>query len=237
MDNRQIFIPNEPWRREFPTYLMNFPHEVSALEKFGSIKKLPKNTVLIKPGEVPKYCYLLKTGCIVAFEYISSGDERVYNIMMPGSLILESNLIFNEPVPIFFKTIKSSALICIDRATLLKAMNNDFNVVTNVIQSLSYKFMIVMDMMRETRCHDAMWRVCNLLLKFAENFGVPYEDKILIKEKISQQLLSDILGVTRITVYRIVKKLADMDLIVQINSYYCICNTENLKKHMDYLEH
>jgi CRP/FNR family transcriptional regulator len=222
--------------KEFPSRLMRFPHEVMSLEKFGSVKSLSKNTIFVEPGDIPKYCYLVKKGCIVGFEYTPNGDERIYNIMLPGSLIMEMNLILSVPSPVFFKAIKPSILICIDRNTLLKEMSDDFNVVINIVKSISYKFLVAMEQIREIHCHEATWRFCSLLLMFAENYGVPYEDKILIKEKLSQKILSDILGVNRITVNRIIKKLKDMDLIVQINSYYCIYNTERLKKHMDYLE-
>jgi CRP/FNR family transcriptional regulator len=115
-------------------------------------------------------------------------------------------------------------------------MSEDFNVVINIVKSISYKFLVAMEQIRESRCHEATWRFCILLLMFAEKYGIPYEDKVLIKEKLSQKILSDILGVNRITVNRIIKKLKDMDLIVQINNYYCIYNTERLKKHMDYLD-
>jgi CRP/FNR family transcriptional regulator len=235
MNNIRTLIQKETVK-EFPSRLMRFPHEVLSLEKFGSVKSLSKNTIFVEPGDIPKYCYLLKKGCVVGFEYSSNGDEQIYNIMLPGSLIMEMNLILNEPSPVFFKAIKPSILICIDRHTLLKEMNDDFNVTINIVKSISYKFLVAMEQIREARCHDAMWRFCSLLLSFAENYGVPYEGKTLIKEKISQQILSDILGVNRITINRIIKKLKDMDLIVQINSYYCIYNTEKLKKHMDYLD-
>jgi CRP/FNR family transcriptional regulator len=115
-------------------------------------------------------------------------------------------------------------------------MSEDFNVVINIVKSISYKFLVAMEQIRESRCHEATWRFCSLLLMFAENYGIPYEDKILIKEKLSQKILSDILGVNRITVNRIIKKLKDIDLIVQINNYYCIYDTERLKRHMDYLD-
>jgi CRP/FNR family transcriptional regulator len=235
MNTMRSLIPKEI-EKEPPSRLIHFPHEVLSLEKYGSVKSLPKNTVFIEPGDIPKYCYLVKKGCIVGFEYTPGGDEQIYNIMLPGSLMMEMNLMLNEPSPVFFKAIKPSILICIDRNTLLKEMSDDFNVVMNVVKSISYKFLAAMEQIRETRCHEATWRFCSLLLKFAEIYGIPYEDKILIKERISQKVLSDILGVNRITVNRIIKKLKDMDLIVQINSYYCIYNTEKLKKHMDYLE-
>jgi CRP/FNR family transcriptional regulator len=235
MNNLHSLIQRET-QKEMPSRLLRFPREVLAFEKFGSIKSLPKNTVFIEPGNIPNYCYLVKKGCAVGFEYNSSGNEQIYNIMLPGSLIMEMNLILNESSPIFFKTIKPSILICIDRDTLLKEMGADFNVVINIVKSISYKFLVAMEQVRENQCHEATWKCCNLLLMFAEIYGIPYEGKILIKEKISQQMLSDILGVNRITVNRIIKKLKEMDLIVQINNYYCIHNIEKLKTHMEYLE-
>jgi CRP/FNR family transcriptional regulator len=216
--------------------LLRFPVELQALEKFGVLKTVTKNTMLIEAGDVPKYCYLVKKGCIIGFEYSSCGDERVYNIMLPGSLLMEANLILNEPSPVFFKAVKFSILICIDRSTLLKQMRNDFNISTGIVKYISNKFLAAMEQVREKQCHDATWRLCSVLLMFAEYFGILYEGEILIKEKLSQQILADILGVNRITVNRIINKLKKMDLVVQINSYYCIRSITSLEKHMSYLE-
>jgi CRP/FNR family transcriptional regulator len=58
----------------------------------------------------------------------------------------------------------------------------------------------------------------------------------MIAEKVSQQTLSDLLGVNRITVNRSIKKLKDMGLILQINGFYCISDMEKLRRHMDYIE-
>jgi CRP/FNR family transcriptional regulator len=71
---------------------------------------------------------------------------------------------------------------------------------------------------------------------FSERYGVPYNDAVMIKEKISQQILSDLLGVNRITVNRIIKILKDAGLLFQINGYYCICDVKKLKQHMDSLD-
>jgi CRP/FNR family transcriptional regulator len=235
MNNTMWALIQKEIGKEFPSRLMRFSHEALSLEKFGIVTSLPKNTVFIEPGDIPKYCYLVKKGCIVGFEYTLNGDERIYNIMLPGSLVMEMNLILNEPSPIFFKATKPSILICIDRNTLLREMSDDFDVVINIVKSISFKLRATTEQIREIMCHETTWRLCNLLLIFAENYGIPYEDKTLIKEKLSQKILSNILGVNRITVNRIIKKLKDMDLIERINNYYCIYNKKRLKKYMDYL--
>jgi CRP/FNR family transcriptional regulator len=221
---------------EFPSRLIHFPQGTGFLEKLGFPKKLPKGDVFIEPGDVPKHCYVIKKGGVIGFEYAAGGDERIYNVMLPGSLMLEMNLILNRPSPVYFKTIKPTELICIDRHTLFEQMDDNFRLVINIIESISYKFLAAMEQVREVKCHDADWRFCSLLLMFAERYGVPYDGKIMIREKVSQQTLSDLLGVNRITVNRIIKKLRDLELILQINGYYCIQDTKKLRRHMDYID-
>lgn len=76
------------------------------------------------------------------------------------------------------------------------------------------------------------WKVCNLLLTFAERYGVPYDGKTLIKEKISQQMMANLLGVNRITMVRAIKELREMGLIEQVNGFYCIRDKERMQKFM-----
>jgi CRP/FNR family transcriptional regulator len=213
--------------------LMYRPIETASLEKLGFLTKLPKYSVFIEPGDILKYCYVVKKGGVIGFEYSSGGDERIYNINLTGSLMLEMNLILNKPSPVYFKTIKPSELICIDRHTLLRQMNDDFHLATTVIESISYKYLAAMEQIRETKCHDAAWRFCSLLLMFADRYGVPDNGTVIIKEKINQQILSDLLGVNRITVNRIIKILKDSGLLLQTNGYYCISDMEKLRQYMD----
>jgi CRP/FNR family transcriptional regulator len=221
---------------EFSSRLLQLPHGTGSLEKMGFLKKLPKDNIFIEADSVPEYCYLIKKGGVAGFEYTSGGEERVYQIMLPGSLMLDSCLILNKPCPIFFKTIKPSELICIDRRTLLQQMRSDFSLVMNIIESVSYKFFSAMDLVRTAECHNTAWRICNLLLMFADKYGVPYDGKIMIAEKVSQQALADLLGINRITVNRIMKILRNMELIVHLNGFYCIQDTENLRRHMDFIK-
>ncbi|MDR3337585.1 MAG: Crp/Fnr family transcriptional regulator [Treponema sp.] len=237
LNNHKLLISKEKDKgMEVSSRLVHLPCGTASLEQMGFLKELPKGEVFIESGQVSKYCYVIKKGGVIGFEYSSGGDERIYDIMLPGSLMLDACLLMNKPSPVYFKTLRPTELICIDRHTLLDQMSDDFNLVMNIIESISYKFFSAMDMVRETGCHDANWRFCNLLLMFADKYGVPYDGKIMIAEKVSQQMFSDLLGVNRITVNRIIKKLRDMGLILQVNGLYCISDMEKLRKHMDYIE-
>ena len=75
-----------------------------------------------------------------------------------------------------------------------------------------------------------------MLLKFAKQSGTDYDGKILIREKISQQSMANMLRVSRITVARTIKELKDLGLLENINGYYCLRSTEQLKRHMKIIE-
>jgi CRP/FNR family transcriptional regulator len=215
--------------------IIYIPQKTMLLSNLGKVKKIPKNTVFVKPDDPPHYCYLLKSGCVFGYEYTASGEMRVYDLILPRFLFMEMNLLLNHPSPVYFKTVKPSEIVCIDRHTLLSQISENFQLAMAVIESISYKFFEAMNQVRGSNAHDTTWRFCNLLLILGEKYGVPYNGKILIKEKISQQLQSNLLGVNRVTINRISQKLKDMGLVEQINGYNCI-DVEKLKRHMEYME-
>jgi CRP/FNR family transcriptional regulator len=221
---------------EYPTRLLFLLRGMERLEKLGFPKRFSKNQIILKQGDPLEYCYIVKKGRIISFEYTATGEERVYNFMEEGSLLMEANLIANKPSPVSFKTTMQSELICIDRDSLLRAMEADHQISLDIIESISNKFFASMDQVRQNCSHNAAWKICNLLLIFADRFGVPYDGKILIKEKVSQQMLSNLLAINRITTVRIMKNLKDLALIEHINGYYCICDTGKLKRHQEMLD-
>lgn len=70
-------------------------------------------------------------------------------------------------------------------------------------------------------------------LTFAERYGVDYDGKILIKEKLSQQMLANLLGVNRITMVRTIKELREMGLVEQVNGFYCIRDQQKIQAFME----
>jgi CRP/FNR family transcriptional regulator len=182
---------------------------------------------------IPTCCYVVKKGRVISFEYTDSGEERIYNFMEEGSVLLESNVLTDKPVHIYFKTAKPCELVCIEKDELVRAIYADKELMMDVIESISCKFFASMDSMRYVCCHDATWRVCNLLLIFADRFGTFYDGKILIREKINQQTISNLVAINRITAVHIFKKLKELNLVEQIDGFYCIPDVEKLKNYMN----
>lgn len=217
----------------FVSRLLYLPRGISRLEKLGQKRTYPKNHVLVQAGSKSSYCYIVKTGRVAAYEYTVAGEERIYNFNECNSILLEGNLLFDQISPVNFKTVQESELVCIDKETLMAGIAADPQLSMDIMESLTTKFLSSMDQIRHANYHNASWKICDLLLVFADHYGVSYDGKTLIKEKISQQLLSNLLGINRITAVRAIKELKEMALIEQINGYYCIRDVEQLKIHQE----
>jgi CRP/FNR family transcriptional regulator len=205
-------------------------------EKSGSLKTVRKNTVIIEAGEIPQYCYLVKKGRIIGYDYSSTGDEKTYTVILPHSLFLEADLIANQPSSVNFRAVRLSELICIDRQTILKQMANDFNFTLDIVKSISSKYFSTLNQAHMLKSHDAAWMLCNQLLEFSDCFGVPHNGKTMIREKINQEILSSLLGVSRMTIVRALEKFKKLGLIDKINGYYCICDMQRMRRYLETLD-
>ncbi len=208
---------------------------LSSHEKFSNLGKpvsFAKGEIVAQAGRHPTHCYYVLEGRMMAFEYTTTTGERYYNFNEAGSLVMEANILLERDTPVSFVAITDVKARAISREELLRALKEDDALALEIMPSLSYKFMAAMDQVREaTQCNVA-WKVCNLLLTFAERYGVPYDGKTLIKEKISQQMMANLLGVNRITMVRAIKELREMGLIEQVNGFYCIRDKERMQKFM-----
>ena len=208
---------------------------MAQLESIGKLEFYAKNQILAERGKVPDCCYVVRRGQVIGFEELSSGEELYHYIMDANTLFLEANVLFDQPVPISFKTVEPSEIIRIRKEDLeLAVMKNPYLLLT-AFHSVSHKFFEAMDELREIKCHSSTWRMCKLLLSFAEQYGVAYDGKILIQKKLSIQLMTSLLGVNRATTVRSLHMLRDLGLIENINGYYCVRSIEALRRHQEML--
>jgi len=223
----------KPEEKNLPYNLMDLPHSKLGLEDLGEVIRVPKNTALNTEGQIPDCCYIVKSGRVICYEFTYTGEMRVYNFLEPGITFMEEFMLLDKPCPVLFKTVVPTELVRIGKCDLKRAFKHDIDIVMDVCESLATKFVSSMEQIRYGNQRNATWKLCKLLLIFAEHYGVPYDGKVLIDEKLSQQMLADLLGMNRVTVTRKLKELKDLALVEQINGYYCVRSLEQLKAHMD----
>lgn len=205
------------------------------LKQLGEYKRYPKNAVLIDMGEIPDCCYLVLSGQVTAVKETGEGNELFFYLMEEDSLCGEVNMLFHRPLPVLFRTSMPSELIRIDEKTLREAIASDPDLAMDVMECVADKFFEAMDELEKIKTHSAAWLLCDLLISFARRYGVSYDEKILINKKLSIDYITNLLGVNRATTVRAIRKLKDMNLLENINGFYCIRGIEQLKRHQEIL--
>ncbi|MBQ6621472.1 MAG: Crp/Fnr family transcriptional regulator [Mogibacterium sp.] len=219
-----------------PYHLLRMSRGIERLEPLGKLITYPKDYELNEIGEIPNCCYIVKSGRVLCMEVSFSGVQRVYNYMEPGSMFLEECMLIDYPCPILFKTMVPSQLIRIDKCDLKRALKKDIDIVMDVCESMAFKFLSSMEHIRLGPHQTASWKICKILKAFAEDYGVPYQGMIMIREKLNQQMLADLLGLNRITVTRKIKELKELGLIDYVKGRYCVCDLQKLDDYMNKME-
>ncbi|RJE47285.1 cyclic nucleotide-binding protein [Dehalobacter sp. MCB1] len=190
-----------------------------------------KNKVVFSQGNVPDRFYYIKDGRIKSYKYSPRGNEQILTLLEKGSIFLESGVLFDIPIDNYFETMEDSHLIFFRKKDLLELLVTDIDVTLYVMQSVSRKFHFYEYLFDELQFFNTEWRICNLLLTFADHFGIEVDNKIKLNFKASQQLISNILGVNRGTTIKIFNKLKELNLIEQTNGFYFIKDLKQLKNH------
>jgi CRP-like cAMP-binding protein len=213
-----------------------FPEtHLDQIRNFATEKILPKDTVILKAGDIPDCCYYIEWGQVISYEYNAQGTERVFSTNDAGSLMLVPSMIIVHPVTLNFRTTRESKLLQIDNQRLFDLIASEPDVAADFIYMLSGQLISTIEQYRESGNYSVKWRLCNLLINLAKQKGVEYDGKVLIQEKVSQQTMANQIQANRVTVARIIRELKDLGHIEYINGYYCIRDLERLKRHMDRL--
>ena len=227
-------IYTDPLKDQY--HILSNKRDLNRLEKIGTLRHFPKDYIIDFRDRAPECFYLILKGRIMVYEDSYQGEHRVYNIMRSGSLILEEYVLFPKPCPVLFKTLTHSELVEIDRCELIRAMKKDIDISLDLLESVCGKFVSSMEEMRIGPRQHAEWKICRMILSDLDNYGLPLDGGMVVREKISHQMLADILGLNRVTVTRIIKKLRDQGLISQRNGLMFVPDIQVFLDHMDDLE-
>lgn len=218
---------------EFMDQFISLDRGIERLISIGTLKKYPKDTILMRPGEITDHCCIVKTGRVVAYEYSYNGDLRIYNFMEPGSVLMEEFMLFDKPSPIYFKTTCESELYLVNKCAMKHYFKNDIDIVLDICKSITDKFLSAMDVQRYYPVQGATWKICNFFRIYARHYGVPADGRILLKRKISQQTIADLLGMNRVTVTRKIGQLEKAGLLGRENGFFVLESMDDLQRYMD----
>lgn len=191
-----------------------------------------KDEIIFHSGDKPAFFYILVKGKVISISNTKSG-AMIYDVLvLPPCIIGESCIINNEEIPSTFKCLDNVELIKITKNVLLDIYKTDIDVALYLHGVTSNKFKSLMLQNIDYSTLSSEQRIVQVLIEFAELLGKNFEGKVKINFKITQQFISDIVGVKRITTSRTFEKLKHDNVLELIDGIYYVKDIALLKHYL-----
>ncbi|WP_442603638.1 Crp/Fnr family transcriptional regulator [Paenibacillus sp. KN14-4R] len=172
--------------------------------KYGNRQFFKKKTIIYHQGTSGDGFYFLYSGLVKIIASTSTGKERMLNIVVPGQLVgvqaIDQQTHFTTSI-----TAKDSVLYHFSSARFKNLMTHQPELVHLVSQTIIQKMRILLFAIH-IKTLSTEGQIAMILLNLFEdfkNFDIP----------LSQQELANCTGLTRITVYKILKQWKEAGII------------------------
>lgn len=199
----------------------------------GEELRLKSGSILAIPGMVPSCCYYIRSGNVLAYTENDNGLKNAYCMFRAGDVILENNLLRGRCNSLYFETTGRAVVRRITRFQLETALKQYPELYRDLLEAvMEFSDCLVEYKLNEQRGNAAS-RLSSLFLNLAKTYGIEENGNIVIRQKLSQELLGELAGLHRITVIRELKKMQERSLVLRRMPWYVIPDVMHLTEYRD----
>lgn len=201
-----------------PTSPDNFPFlgfgkVPTFFEHIGNKVHYNKGEVIIYPTDQIKDIFIVLKGKAKQYVMSEEGREKILFILEQGEIVGDISLFEQSEAGFYVEAIENAELIRLTLSDLNEALKKYPEYNLYILSSLSKKAKNLVNQLEDTCFKDAETRICDMLIKLAFYEGKMDKDSTRITFRTSQQFISDMLGINRITTVKIIKNLRLMGLL------------------------
>ena len=198
------------------------PQRKSRITDAAPIVRVPAGRVIFREGEAAAGCYLLVSGAVKVT--LASGNERetLLAILGAGDVVGEMALLEGQPRSATVTALQACELRYVSAAAFDRLAYEDADLSRQLLRAMAGRLRqrneayVVQQMPVRTRLARA-------LLHLAQRFGEALPDgRILIRQKVSQTELGQMIGAARENVNRQLTEWCRDRRLDRISGYYCI---------------
>lgn len=169
----------------------------------GAVKSFPKQTIIVSEGDETDSLYVILSGRVKVFVADESGREIVLGTQGPGEYFGEMAL-DGGARSASVMTLEPSRFMVVPRSRMREFLRSQPDFAVRLIEKLIRRSRALTASVKNLALLDVYGRVARLLLELAEEEG----DKLVIKDRLTQQDVADRIGASREMVSKILKDLA-----------------------------
>jgi len=180
------------------------------------VKTFEKNEIIFHEEDTGHYMYFIKKGRLKVSRLLPNGKEMILAFHEEGEYFGEMSLIDGKTSPATVTSATSTTIYVLDKTSFHALLDQD-TINREILINLCARCRDAWAQIEVLTFHNASARVCTALHQLAEKRGIPCPKGIEIPVKITHKELSDMVGVSRETVTRVLSSL-QADSIIEIES-------------------
>lgn len=204
------------------------PVRMAALFEGGKTVKLKKDTPIANEGDLPdKIFYLTEGLCSHTFAQFDDKSTTI-SLILPGRAIGDIFAVLDRGIFLRFDVLRDSVFKTITKAYFLEELRKDVDFTLEVMKYFADKQHSFMEGMICNSTLSTKERLTILLANLVKDNPEPENGFIKIPYKMSQELLAEVAGSSRVTVNRIMQEWFAKNLMYRKDKFLWI--SENFFK-------
>jgi CRP-like cAMP-binding protein len=184
---------------------------------------LEEGESLFEQGDPARRFYLVCAGQIKLFRLSPAGNEKVIDIVTPGSTFAEALMFLERPhYPVGAQALQRSELVSIDASDFANMLKGSVETCFVMLGAMSQRLRGLLREIDELSLHSATCRVAAYIAKHAPAEAGSFEFPV------AKQIVASRLSVKPETFSRIIKNLSDNGTIKVEGGRVTICDREAL---------
>lgn len=189
-----------------------------------------KGKTLFNRGDPVNGCYAILDGALKVSIVEDGGSETLIAVLGPGDVAGEMGMVDRQPRSATVSALKASTLGHLPLKDFELLANRDTEIYRHLLRVLSGRLRTANQTLVDRQQPTAGGRLARALLRLSEGFGEPVpQDRVLIRQKITQSQLGTMAGCARENVSRQISEWRRDGLLTRISGYYCIEDIKALR--------
>jgi CRP-like cAMP-binding protein len=187
-------------------------------------RSFPKDAIIVDEGLTGDYMYVIRSGRVKVTKASDEGREQIMNLFSEGDFFGEMALLDNRPRSASVTTLEPTLLLALSRRDFLELLKNRSTLALCVIQELTRRLRETGDQASSISFQKVQERTRGLFERLARDEGST--DHSRITPTLTHQQIADMIGASRETVTRAVKRLKADGWLQQQGKRYVIPPSE-----------
>ncbi len=200
---------------------------LSALKKLARRKSYSENQVIFSEGDESDFLPIVERGRVKMVRYPDAGKEVIIGIFEGGEMFAIPPVFDGAPYPSTAVAMEETSLLLLYRQDFLRLLKESpefsFAVIAWMCEMLREKTATIKNLATASPEH----RVGHVLLRLAEKEGA---DGDAVKISLRRQDIAEMAGLTTETTIRVIRKLAEKDLVKIVHGKIILEQASRLRR-------